>query len=142
MSEHHGRLDSFPPYVGGDDDTIDEWQAECACGFRGRKTPHTTVAYGELVEHLNEVLALDAHRVEQAERERDDATGAYDEQYARTCAEEERADAAEAVAETAKLVASELWFQIRSEGSAFALTRALERFDAARIGTPSKDFSP
>lgn len=55
---HFGRLDSFPPYVGGDDDDISEWQAICDCGeWKGRRTPHVTVAQGELVEHLNSVLS-------------------------------------------------------------------------------------
>lgn len=56
LAQHYGNLKSFPPYVGGDDDEITSWQAECACSFRGRETPHLSVANGELVAHLNEAL--------------------------------------------------------------------------------------
>lgn len=51
---HYGRLDSFPPYVGGDDDEIDEWQAICECGWKGKKTKIVGVAQIELITHLNE----------------------------------------------------------------------------------------
>lgn len=56
FSNHRGTLDSFPPYVGGDDDTIDEWQAECMCGWRGVKTDSVTRAHMDLIAHLNGAL--------------------------------------------------------------------------------------
>jgi hypothetical protein len=56
-ARHYGRLASFPPYVGGDDDEIDEWQAICACGWFGKKSEYVTAAHLELVAHLNRALA-------------------------------------------------------------------------------------
>lgn len=53
MSKCHGRLEAFPPYVGGDDDEIDEWQPACDCGWTGKRTEHITVAFSDLVDHLN-----------------------------------------------------------------------------------------
>lgn len=47
-------LKSLPPYVGGDDDSIDGWQATCVCGFNGRETEYQSVAYYELITHLND----------------------------------------------------------------------------------------
>ena len=53
---HHGRLDAFPPYVGGDDDEIESWRASCVCGFRGTETESVTRAHMELIDHLNGAL--------------------------------------------------------------------------------------
>lgn len=52
--EHNGRVESFPPYVGGDDDSIDEWQAVCTCGWRAaRRWNHVTGAHMDVIQHLN-----------------------------------------------------------------------------------------
>lgn len=52
-NKHFGRLNLFPPYVGGDDDEITSWRPECNCGFKGRETEFITLAYSELTDHLN-----------------------------------------------------------------------------------------
>lgn len=56
FTRHNGRLNSFPPYIGGDDDEITGWQAICVCGFHGRETEFQSVAYGELITHLNDSM--------------------------------------------------------------------------------------
>jgi hypothetical protein len=55
-AEHHGTVETFPPYIGGDDDEIDEWRAQCQCGYRGRKWTHSVGALSDLVDHLNGVV--------------------------------------------------------------------------------------
>jgi hypothetical protein len=53
---HYGHMESYPPYVGGDDDEIDGWQATCMCGWAGVQTPSVSRAHIELIEHLNGAL--------------------------------------------------------------------------------------
>jgi hypothetical protein len=75
MREHFGRLESFPPYVGGDDDEISEWQGECSCGWRAeRKWSHVAGAYDDVVKHLNEQFS-DAPESKQGQWDRPEHYG-------------------------------------------------------------------
>jgi hypothetical protein len=59
VKRHYGRVESFPPYVGGDDDDIDEWEAQCDCGWVAeRKWDYVTSAYIDIIDHLNSVINI------------------------------------------------------------------------------------
>lgn len=79
-TEHYGRVESFPPYVGGDDDDIDEWQAECKCGWKAeRRWEHVGGAHIDLIKHLNEAISHERDQVTREIAARDHWHKRYDE---------------------------------------------------------------
>ena len=62
LPSHYGHMRSYPPYVGGDDDEIDGWQATCVCGWSGTETEVLARAHIEMIDHLNKAL-LDGRRL-------------------------------------------------------------------------------
>lgn len=53
MTFHVAHVEGFPPYVGGDDDGQDEWQASCACGWKGTMRGDSHVACMDALNHMN-----------------------------------------------------------------------------------------
>lgn len=55
--KHNGGVSGRPPYVGGDDDEITHWQGWCQCGWKSVETKYSSVAYLDVIRHLNEALS-------------------------------------------------------------------------------------
>ncbi len=83
-------------------------------------------------EGLRSVIATSVERVEHLGRERDEAEDARSAWMIRATKFEDHLAKVPALVEAAKMVTAEHWFQIRSEGSAYALIQALAVYEQSQ----------